>query len=112
MLSPFVQQQAVRVANDAANGLTTAPEELGLLWYLNNVYFGTLPASFGGTSVTGFQPTVNGTVACSSCHDPAWGFTDRLQVAVGVKGRVGQRNSPTVARSSLSSTVCERSSGV
>jgi cytochrome c peroxidase len=45
-----------------------------------------------------FEPrlSVNGTVACATCHDPAWGFTDRLQIAVGVKGRVGQRNSPSV----------------
>jgi len=40
--------------------------------------------------------SVDGTIACSSCHDPARAFTDGRPVSIGVKGRVGQRNSPTV----------------
>ena len=40
--------------------------------------------------------SVDGTVACASCHDPARAFTDGRPVSIGVKGRVGQRNSPTI----------------
>jgi cytochrome c peroxidase len=40
--------------------------------------------------------SVDGTVACSTCHDPARAFTDGLPASVGIKGRVGQRNAPTV----------------
>src|SRR6266849_1542583 len=40
--------------------------------------------------------SADGTVACSTCHDPARAFTDGRPVSIGVKGRVGQRNSPTV----------------
>src|SRR5579885_991172 len=40
--------------------------------------------------------SVAGTVACSTCHDPALAFTDGRAVSVGVKGRSGQRNSPTI----------------
>jgi cytochrome c peroxidase len=40
--------------------------------------------------------SVDGTVACSTCHDPALAFTDGRPVSVGVKGRTGQRNSPTI----------------
>jgi len=40
--------------------------------------------------------SVDGTVACSTCHDPARAFTDGLPVSIGVQGRVGQRNSPTI----------------
>jgi cytochrome c peroxidase len=40
--------------------------------------------------------SVDGTVACSTCHDPARAFTDGRPVSIGFKGRVGQRNSPTV----------------
>jgi cytochrome c peroxidase len=40
--------------------------------------------------------SVDGTVACSTCHDPARAFTDGRPVSVGVKGRSGQRNSPTI----------------
>jgi cytochrome c peroxidase len=40
--------------------------------------------------------SADGTVSCSTCHDPALAFTDRKPTSVGVKGRVGQRNAPTV----------------
>src|SRR6266851_1366584 len=40
--------------------------------------------------------SVDGTVACSTCHDPARAFTDGRPASIGVKGRVGQRNSPTI----------------
>ena len=40
--------------------------------------------------------SVDGTVACSTCHDPARAFTDGRPVSIGVKGRSGQRNSPTI----------------
>src|SRR5258705_1377741 len=38
----------------------------------------------------------DGTVACATCHDPARAFTDGRPVSVGIHGRVGQRNAPTV----------------
>jgi cytochrome c peroxidase len=40
--------------------------------------------------------SVDGTVACSTCHDPARAFTDGRPVSIGVKARTGQRNSPTI----------------
>ncbi len=40
--------------------------------------------------------SADGTVACSTCHDPAHAFTDGLPLSVGIKGRVGQRNAPTI----------------
>jgi cytochrome c peroxidase len=40
--------------------------------------------------------SADGTVACSTCHDPALAFTDRRPTSVGVKGRIGQRNAPTI----------------
>jgi len=40
--------------------------------------------------------SVNGTISCSTCHDPALAFTDRKPTSVGIQGRVGQRNAPTV----------------
>jgi cytochrome c peroxidase len=40
--------------------------------------------------------SVDGTVACASCHDPARAFTDGRPTSVGVHGRVGQRNAPTL----------------
>lgn len=40
--------------------------------------------------------SVDGTVSCSTCHDPVRGFTDRKPTSIGIKGRVGQRNAPTI----------------
>ena len=40
--------------------------------------------------------SVDGTVACSTCHDPNRAFTDGKPTSIGIKGRAGQRNAPTV----------------
>src|SRR3954469_2460300 len=40
--------------------------------------------------------SIDGTIACSTCHDPALAFTDGRPVSIGFKGRAGQRNSPTI----------------
>ena len=44
------------------------------------------------------------TVACSTCHDPAFGFSDPRPVSEGVEKRRGTRNSPTVLNSVYYST--------
>lgn len=45
-----------------------------------------------------FEPrlSADGTVSCSTCHSPELAFTDRKPTSVGIKGRVGQRNAPTI----------------
>jgi cytochrome c peroxidase len=35
-------------------------------------------------------------ISCSSCHDPAKAWTDGRQFAIGVHGRVGKRNTPSL----------------
>jgi cytochrome c peroxidase len=40
--------------------------------------------------------SADGIVSCSTCHDPAFTFTDRKPTSVGIKGRAGQRNAPTI----------------
>src|SRR2546427_200970 len=40
--------------------------------------------------------SVDGTVACATCHDPQRAFTDGRPTSIGVLGRRGQRNSLTV----------------
>jgi cytochrome c peroxidase len=40
--------------------------------------------------------SVDGTVACSTCHNPARAFTDGRPASIGINGRVGQRNAPTI----------------
>jgi cytochrome c peroxidase len=45
-----------------------------------------------------FEPRLSGdgTVACATCHDPAHAFSDGRPVSIGIHGRVGQRNAPTI----------------
>src|SRR5947209_2035977 len=40
--------------------------------------------------------SADGTVACSTCHDPGRAFTDGRPTSVGIDGRIGQRNAPTI----------------
>lgn len=43
--------------------------------------------------------SADGTVSCSTCHDARRAFSDGREVAVGVAGRRGRRNSPTILNS-------------
>ena len=38
----------------------------------------------------------DGTIACANCHDPQRAFTDGRRVAVGIDGRAGELNVPTL----------------
>jgi cytochrome c peroxidase len=40
--------------------------------------------------------SADGTVACATCHNPARAFTDGRPASIGIHGRVGQRNAPTI----------------
>jgi cytochrome c peroxidase len=48
--------------------------------------------------------SADGTIACSTCHDPARAFTDGKAVSAGISGRLGQRNSPTVLNALYNAT--------
>jgi cytochrome c peroxidase len=48
--------------------------------------------------------SADGTIACSTCHDPARAFTDGKAVSAGIGGRVGQRNSPTILNALYNTT--------
>jgi cytochrome c peroxidase len=48
--------------------------------------------------------SADGTVPCSTCHNPAQAFTDGLIASIGIQGRVGQRNSPTILNALYNNT--------
>jgi cytochrome c peroxidase len=48
--------------------------------------------------------SADGTVACSTCHDPARAFTDGRPTSIGIEGRVGQRNAPTILNALYNTT--------
>lgn len=49
--------------------------------------------------------SVDGTVACVSCHDPKKAFTDQLKTSQGIKGQHTERNSPSILNSGFLKTV-------
>jgi len=44
----------------------------------------------------------DGTVSCATCHDPAMAFADSNPLAIGLGGKTGVRNSPTVLNAMFS----------
>jgi cytochrome c peroxidase len=46
--------------------------------------------------------SIDGTVSCATCHDPANAFTDHRAVAIGVSNRTGARNAPTILNAMFS----------
>jgi len=46
--------------------------------------------------------SINGTLSCATCHDPANTFTDHNVVALGAFGRAGTRNAPTILNAMFS----------
>ena len=40
--------------------------------------------------------SADGSLSCSTCHDPRFGFTDGKQVPEGIHGRKGTRSAPTI----------------
>lgn len=40
--------------------------------------------------------SADNTIACANCHSPDKGYTDNMQFSVGVGGKLGGRNAPTV----------------
>lgn len=51
-----------------------------------------------------FDPMLSedGTVSCASCHQPDHGFASPDAKAIGLKGRVGRRNSPSLLNKAFS----------
>lgn len=46
----------------------------------------------------------NNTISCAFCHDPAHGFSDGRRFSLGVAGKTGTRNAPSVLNSAYAST--------
>lgn len=41
----------------------------------------------------------DGTISCASCHEPSEAFSDRRQIAIGIKGQKGTRHAMTIINS-------------
>src|SRR5215472_14597696 len=69
------------------NALTPAKVELG-----RRLFFDT-------------RLSADGSISCSTCHDPHLAFTDGKQTAQGIGGRHGARNTPTVLNAMFNSSL-------
>lgn len=50
------------------------------------------------------QLSANGEVSCATCHEPEHAFTDSRPIAIGLAGRSGTRNTPSVLNAALHTT--------
>jgi len=73
-----LQPLTPRIYVPAANPITKGKYELGRQLY--------------------FEPRISldSTVSCATCHNPAKGWTDNMPVSIGIKGQTGSRSAPTV----------------
>ncbi len=77
----------VKVNVPEANPLTKGKYELGRQLY--------------------FDPRVSldGTVSCATCHNPAKGWTDGMPVSLGINGQAGSRSAPSVLNTAYGKTM-------
>ena len=109
---PFVSLDRVAAAqeSDAARPMSVPEDSLpkDLPIDLVPTGFSSFPASPATNPMTVekvqlgrrlfFDPILSrdGTVACATCHRPEQGFASPEPVAVGINGRVGKRNAPSI----------------
>ena len=48
--------------------------------------------------------SLDGTVACATCHVPSKGFTDQLALSIGINGQTTERNAPSILNSAFLKT--------
>ena len=48
--------------------------------------------------------SIDGTIACASCHDPQKAFTDQLSKSRGIKGQLSERNAPSLLNAAFLKT--------
>ncbi len=75
ILPPALQEQAANIPAD--NPLTAEKIALGKQLFFDK------------------RLSADGTIACASCHDPKFGFSDGRPGSLGIKGQRGGRNAPT-----------------
>ncbi len=49
--------------------------------------------------------SLDSTVSCASCHDPARGWTDQRVASIGIDHQLGSRNSPTILNTAFGQTM-------
>lgn len=98
--------QAVRATTPSPKpGKLAEPQSTNQVGFPAQLYQWVLPAdnpetpakiALGKTLFFDPRLSVDNTVSCANCHDPDKGFTDQMPTSMGVHGKFGRRNAPTV----------------
>jgi cytochrome c peroxidase len=88
-VSRSLYQQYQSLQNSGVGGLKTG---------LPKVRDGFSPQQIDLGRYLFFDPILSrdGSLSCASCHNPEFGFSDRLTRSVGIDGREGSRNAPSL----------------
>jgi cytochrome c peroxidase len=91
------------LAFQIAHAQSVVPHSLGVPTVIDPLDNPSTPAKVGLGRKLFFDKrlSADNSIACATCHDPNAGFADPHSVSVGVKGRRGERNSPTVLNSAF-----------
>jgi cytochrome c peroxidase len=102
-----VQQAALEQLDLPAEGVTPPPGVDPYIWTASIVP-GNEPTAervaLGRDLYFDTRLSLDGTVACATCHDVTRGFTDQRSVSEGVKDQLGRRNAPTTLNAMLFTT--------
>ncbi len=82
-----LQPLTPKVYVPASNPLTKGKYELG-----RQLYFDA-------------RISLDGTVSCATCHNPARGWTDGMPVSIGIAGQTGGRSAPSVINTAYGKTM-------
>lgn len=94
-----------RAQSTSGEDRLAAPKSLNQVGFPKDLYNELMPRDNPQTSAKValgktlfFDPRLSESnmVSCSTCHDPDKGFTDQRPTSMGIGGKTGQRNAPTV----------------
>lgn len=74
----------------------TTIKPLGEIHYPEDNRFDAEKAELGRKLFFDARLSLDSSISCASCHEPKWAFTDRRKLPLGVEGRLGFRNAPTL----------------
>jgi cytochrome c peroxidase len=95
LAAPFAALLAFGLAGTA----TAGPFDLKPVPYPADNPYTVAKAELGKKLYFDPRLSLDGSVSCASCHNPAMGWSNGVPLGVGMKGQNGGRNSPTVINS-------------